>query len=165
MTEKKISDFSKELYAAVDRIFKEKPDEIRRMKQDLNAPRMRAFFKVNYTFHELKSITEILGVSVSCANEGMSLDCIKSMVTRFIEHQCILMVSQGLHDTVKLLRDACNLMEEAQTLQEYLEIVEPLSIYATKMGPAGWLDYEQHWSEVSSAWDIIDSIKHKKYHA
>jgi hypothetical protein len=158
MTAKKISDFSKGLYTAVDRIFKEKPEEIRRMKQDLNAPRMRAFFKVNYAFHELKSIVEILGISVRCASEDMSLDCIKSMVTGFIEHQCILLVAQGLHDTVKLLRDACELMEKVQTVQEYLEIVEPLSIYVAKMGPSGWLDYEQYWSEISSAWDIIDSI-------
>ena len=154
-----ISDFSKELYANIDRIWEKPPDEIKKMKEDLNVPRMYAWFKVNYTFHQLKSMGELLSVSAACANEGMSLDTIKAINNRFITHQINLMKAQGLEDTVKILMKAGKMIDGAKNVEEYLAINDPLRIYVAKMGQAGWLDHEQYWSEMSSAWNIIDSLK------
>jgi hypothetical protein len=159
MINSSVSEFIEELKVNIDRIWDKPPDEIRKMKQNLNIPRMRAFFKVNYAFHDLKSIAESLSVLGTCANEGMSMDCIKAATTRFINVKCILMTASGLTDTVQLLKKASEIIEEVQNAKEYLDVVDLLNIYVRKMSDTGWLDLEMHWSEISSAYDMIDSVK------
>lgn len=103
--------------------------------------------------------SRILGTLRDCARGGVLIDCIKSVTIAIIETKCVFQETIGLTETTQLLRKACKVTERVQNVYDYMDIVDKLVIYLEKMSDRGWLDLGMHWSEVSSAYDMIDSLK------
>jgi hypothetical protein len=159
MTDESVAEFIKEVENLTDKIWEKPPAKIKNMRETQEIALMRPFFKINYSFHNLRALLEELGTLKDCTKNGVLIDCLKSVTIALIESKCAFQEAIGLADTVQLLRKACKVVAKVDNAHDYMAIVDKLFIYLGKMSDRGWLDLEMHWSEVSSAHDIVDSLK------
>ena len=159
MADENVSEFIRELQGLIDEVWRKPPADIKNVKEEPSkVALMRTFPKVNFGFHVLNELSCTLGVLRTCAGNHVSIDSIKVVTAAILENRSIITEVCGFTDTTRLMRRASKVIEQIQNAQEYMNIVGKLNIYLGKMSEKGWLDLEMHWSELSSAYDIIDSL-------
>ena len=159
MTDASVSEFIKEVEDLIDKIWEKPPVEIKNVKEIPKIAPLRPFFGINYAFHLLSQLRGTLITLTACARNGVSIDSIKSVTTAVIKSKCVFIEITGLTETLQLLGKTCKVIEGIENICDYVDITDRLCIYLGKLSDRGWLDLEMHWKEVSSAYDIIDSLK------
>lgn len=161
MNEISVPEFIKELDVAINRIWEKPPVEIKKLKQRQRAYPLLPFTIINYAFHYCRGLMETISVMGRCADDNVLLENLKTITIEIIKEKCIYLEVVGLSDTVRFLRRICKVMESIQKVDDFTTICTKLAMYLGKLADRGWLDLEMHWSEVSSAYDLITSLSEK----
>jgi len=165
-----VGEFLKEIEEATDTIWLEPPDELDNLK-DPKGTYAHSFMNVNYLYHMLRNLAGFLwmlrqqakGIT---AQASIPVKYLTSVAISTLDNYTGMIGLGGLTTTQGLLLKATDVLREikkdAETnddqinAQNFVDVMDRLSVYINKMSSNGWLDILMKWPKISCAYELME---------